>query len=111
MAAKREAAHPQEGELMICDFCSGPDPAWRYPAVSFYDSFGGRSVEDWLACEACHQMIAASDRNGLARRSLCAPGVQMAVGLLGRAFALDYCRDLHTRFWQARRGDAFRMSA
>ena len=70
---------------MICDFCSGPDPAWRYPAVSFYDSFGGRSVEDWLACEACHRMIAASDRNGLARRSLCAPGVQMAVGLLGRA--------------------------
>jgi hypothetical protein len=36
---------------MICDFCSSPAPAWRYPAISFCDSFGGRSVEDWLACE------------------------------------------------------------
>ena len=96
---------------MICDFCSSPAPAWRYPAVSFNDSFGGRSVEDWLACEACHLLIVLGDRDGVARRSMRAPGVQMAVGLLGRAFALDYCRDLHERFWKARRGAAFRMSA
>jgi hypothetical protein len=111
VAPDGQAASAQEKQLMICDFCSGPGPAWRYPAISFYDSFGGRSVEDWLACEVCHRMIAAGDRDGLSRRSLCASGVQMAVGLLGRAFALDYCRDLHTRFWQARRGEAFRTSA
>jgi hypothetical protein len=96
---------------MICDFCSGPDPAWRYPAVSFYDSFGGRSVEDWLACEACHELIVADDRDGLARLSLRAAGVQMAVGIIGRATTIRYCRDLHERFWKARRGAAFRMSA
>lgn len=96
---------------MLCDFCSLPVPAWRYPAESFHDAFGGRSVEDWLACEDCHKLIVADDRDGLARRSLCAPGVQMAVGVLGRAEALRYCRDLHERFWKARRGTAFRIAA
>ena len=96
---------------MICDFCSGPDPAWRYPATSFADMFGSRSVEDWLACEACHALIAAGDRNALARRCLISPGLQLAVGFLGRAKAFWYCRDLHNRFWNARRGAAFRIAA
>lgn len=94
-----------------CDFCSSPTPSWRYPAESFHDLFGSRSVEDWLACEECHALIAAGDRIGLARRSLSAPGVQMAVGFLGRALALDYCRDLHDRFWRARRGAPYRIAA
>jgi hypothetical protein len=55
-------------------------------------------VEDWLACEVCHRLIVAGDRNGLARRSLSAPGMQMAVAFLGWAAALRYCRDLHDRF-------------
>ncbi len=91
---------------MICDFCSWPGPAWRYPADSFTDVAGSRSVEDWLACEACHLLIAAGNRDALARRSLISPGLQMAVGVLGRAEALRYCRDLHDRFWLARRGEA-----
>ena len=35
----------------------------------------------------------------------------MAVGFLGRAAALDYCRDLHDRFWKARRGEALPLAA
>src|SRR5450755_2084009 len=35
----------------------------------------------------------------------------MAVGERGRAEALRYCRDLHDRFWLARRGDVFRIAA
>ena len=96
---------------MLCDFCSLPAPAWRYPAASFYDMFGGRSVADWLACEECHELIVAGDRNALVRRSMRAPGVQIAVGVLGRSLALDYCRDLHERFWNARRGAAYRIAA
>jgi hypothetical protein len=97
--------------VIKCDFCSKPAPAWRYPAESFHDLFGSRSVEDWLACEECHALIEAGDRNGLARRSLDAPGVQMATDLLGRAAAFEYCLDLHNRFWRARRGDASRITA
>ncbi len=96
--------------MSVCDFCSSPAPAWRYPADTFHDLFGSRSVEDWLACEACHRLIQSGDRSALARRSLDAPGVRMAVGVLGRVLALDYCRDLHARFWRARRGAPYRIA-
>ena len=96
---------------MICDFCSSPAPAWRYPADSFHDSFGSQSVEDWVACEACHALIVAGDREGLAERSLLAPDVRRAVGVMGRATTILYCRDLHDRFWTARRGAAYHIAA
>jgi hypothetical protein len=71
-------------------------PAWRYPAASFHDMFGGRSIEDWLAYEDCHARIVAGDRDGLTARALKSPG--------GRGLTIEYCRDLHERFWRARRG-------
>jgi len=55
------------------DFCSPPGPAWRYPAVTFTDSFGSRSVESWLVSGDGHRLIAAGDRTAPARRSLSAP--------------------------------------
>lgn len=58
----------------ICDFCSSPSVAWRYPAHSFvaYMIAGivGESVGDWAACRVCHRLIAAGDRCGLLDRSL-----------------------------------------
>ena len=33
MAPDGQTAEAKEGQLMICDFCSGPDPAWRDPVV------------------------------------------------------------------------------
>ena len=65
----------------ICDFCSGPNPAWRYPATTFRDSFGSKSVEDWLACEACHAMIEAGDREGLIERAFRCPGIPQVVAM------------------------------
>lgn len=59
---------------MICDFCSAQNPAWQYPALTFLayciSHIGGESVGDWAACDACHQLIEAEDRRGLAQRSL-----------------------------------------
>ena len=58
----------------ICDFCSSPSVAWRYPAHSFaaYIIAGivGESVGDWAACGVCHGLIAAGNRCGLLDRSL-----------------------------------------
>jgi hypothetical protein len=58
----------------ICDFCSGPHVAWRYPAESFvaYIVAGvvGQSVGDWAACSICHDLIEAGDRRRLLERSL-----------------------------------------
>jgi hypothetical protein len=59
---------------LICDFCSAPAPAWRYPARTFLAycvaNVAGESVGDWAACDECHRLIEAEDRNGLAQRSL-----------------------------------------
>jgi hypothetical protein len=57
-----------------CDFCSAPGPAWAYPARDFdaYLAFPvvGESVGAWAACQECHRLIEAGDREGLAVRSL-----------------------------------------
>ncbi len=58
----------------ICDFCSEPSVAWRYPAQSFvaYVVAGvfGESVGDWAACGICHGLIESGNRQGLLERSL-----------------------------------------
>lgn len=60
--------------MSICDFCSEPHVAWRYPAKSFvaYVIAGvvGQSVGDWAACRTCHALIEADDRRALLERSL-----------------------------------------
>ncbi len=60
--------------MSICDFCSEPHVAWRYPANSFvaYVIAGvvGQSVGDWEACRTCHALIEAADRKALLERSL-----------------------------------------
>ena len=60
--------------ISICDFCSEPSVAWRYPAQSFvaYAVAGivGQSVGDWAACSICHGMIEGGDRSGLLERTL-----------------------------------------
>lgn len=58
----------------ICDFCSDPRVACRYPAQTFvaYSVAGivGQSVGDWAACSACRVLIEAGDRSALVERSL-----------------------------------------
>ncbi len=96
---------------MLCDFCSSIAPAWRYPAIAFTDCFGSRSLEDWLACDVCHALIVAVDRDALARRFLTTRAGRRSELVMGPAAAFSYCRDLHDRFWLARRGQAFRIAA
>jgi hypothetical protein len=59
---------------LLCDFCSEPHVAWRYPTQNFlaYVVAGivGQSVGDWVACRACHTLIEVGDRAGLLDRSL-----------------------------------------
>ena len=93
---------------MICDFCSAPEPnpSWQYPARSFKDHFGSQSVGDWIACDVCHQLIEAGDRDGLAARVMLTPTF--------RAFRLDpvaskeYARRLHDGFFENRMGEGWR---
>jgi hypothetical protein len=84
----------------ICDFCSGPHVAWRYPAESFiaYVVAGvvGQSVGDWAACSICHNLIEAGDRRGLLERSLQTlidknPDMRPAEGELRNHIAQFHC--------------------
>lgn len=52
-----------------CDFCNGPHPHWDYPCETFIALTVVKSLDSWLACDACHSLIDARDWVGLARRA------------------------------------------
>ena len=60
----------------VCDFCSGPEIRWDYPATTFEIPtpaelpVGLTSVDGWAACDACAALIDAGDRAGLAVRTV-----------------------------------------
>ena len=112
MAAHRQEAGAEENQL-ICDFCSAEIPVWQYPAESFFDQHGSQSVSDWLACETCHGLIEAGNRDGLAARVLLTPTAKagLASGTLTKKFVIRYARGLHDGFFQNRRGPARRIAA
>ena len=98
--------------MSLCDFCSASAPAWRYPAASFQDDFGSHSVSDWLACEDCHRLIEAGDRDALAAQVMLTPTAKegIAARILNETFAKHYARGLHDGFFVNRRGSARRIS-
>lgn len=83
---------------LLCDFCSTPDPIMRYPCRSFgltnehalkagarismrggfrwakpddlalEDTPAFRSIGDWAACDACHQLIDQGQIEALVQR-------------------------------------------
>jgi hypothetical protein len=94
----------------ICDFCSAPNPGWRYPARSFigYIACGiaGESVGDWAACEECHRLIDQDRRELLAARSvtrLIAANPEMVEARTELKAELSA---LHGRFFEHRTGPA-----
>lgn len=74
--AEIERQRYQHAGPPICDFCSAP-PLWLFPAEHFdmgtnvFDpAIVHRSESDWAACQECHDLIQAEDRQGLAERTL-----------------------------------------
>ncbi len=90
---------------MRCDFCSAFDPTWEYPARTFIAyrvaGFTGESVGSWAACDPCHVLIEANDRDGLVERSLGRLGV-MDEGVRESTGAC--LRALHAKFFANRLG-------
>ena len=96
--------------IMLCDFCSGPGPAWRYPAESFIAyctaELAGESVGDWAACGHCHDLIEANDRAGLAQRSLDELMARHPEAKPAAAAFHQHLVELHERFFVHRKGSA-----
>jgi hypothetical protein len=97
-------------ENLLCDFCSAKTPAWCYPAASFIAMTIGPLVSSseggWAACDACHRLIAADDREGLAQRSLSTLIEAHPEMAAVREELIGSLRHLHAQFFAHRCGDA-----
>lgn len=100
----------------VCDFCSQPSPAWRYPCATF-DSFvvetdtqtvTGTPVGDWLACEPCHDLIERDDRVALVDRAVATPKTFSGIEV-PEDIARTFTRELHEGFFAHRTGEAVRL--
>ena len=108
---------PSPGERH-CDFCYAADIRWRYPCRSFIgpsDAYGNtvvteHSVGDWAACESCHLLIEAGQREELAARSYessHAPAeYQQLKQLARRQDLIAWFRALHDGFFDHRTAPA-----
>lgn len=98
-----------------CDFCSAPEPLWAYPARDFVAYLAlplvGESVGAWAACEECHRLIEAGDREGLAVRSLDELIFQCPEAAIAAPALREELRRLHEMFFANRVGTAVRTVA
>jgi len=90
----------------ICNFCDNPGVSWQYPARSF-DAIPGvfGSLDEWGACEICHDLIEVGDWTALAKRSaerICKDNTKR-----DKCFAVMLM--LHSKFARHRTGDPFRI--
>jgi hypothetical protein len=105
--------------VVICDFCSNPEAGWRYPAKTFdspdlglvdtaaerafKSNFGiltPRSVEDWCACDTCHDDIEHGRWDAIVNRAT--RGTPKEI----RRELKDHIRRLHRQFLANRTGPA-----
>jgi hypothetical protein len=100
---------------LLCDFCSAPSPAWRYPARTFLayciPNIAGESVGDWAACDSCHDLIESDDKRGLAKRSLDELISKHAESREAAAVLYEELAGLHQKFFEHRTGAAVKVSA
>lgn len=91
----------------VCDFCSSPGatetfdvpdfnmpiPVTADPNGPYGDSAVHRSVDGWLACEPCAELVRAGRKKALVERSL--------EHLTFSKFTKRAIQELHDRFWKA----------
>jgi hypothetical protein len=94
----------------LCDFCSSPEVKWRYEVETFTLKGipGTRSVEDWAACDLCHEFIEDGDYPKLALRSVktAEEGTGVSIPSQFRRMAIEAIGDMHKQFRDNRKGPA-----
>lgn len=97
-----------EPTVLVCDFCAGPDPRWRYRARTFeadtlLPGVTSISIEDWAACGSCHDLIEAGRWRRLAQRAL---DIHPELDVPDRKTMRQALMSLHLSFRMAREGPA-----
>jgi len=87
---------------MICDFCSSPSVAWRFPAVTFAAFDLVRSIGNWAACEECARLVNDNNRVALCYRSV--DSFMEAFPDYNEATVASMIAELHVEFWDNRTG-------
>jgi hypothetical protein len=99
----------------ICDLCSQPSVRWCYPARDFIDVgivgpdriLISESISGWAACDECHRLIEAGNREVLLKRSI--RNFVALYGVLPPTLA-DDVRRIHDRFFAHRCGPALEVA-
>lgn len=55
---------------LMCDFCLTEGARWILPVEDYEVGDGGQNVGDWLACDACADMLRRDDWNALITRAM-----------------------------------------
>lgn len=96
--------------MIRCDFCSGAPVTWRYPTRTFkLTSIRFRSVSDWAACDVCHALIEAGDREGLLTRTMATGQLPPGVTAAQLAEAKQTVRHGQALFFEMREGPPTRV--
>jgi hypothetical protein len=65
-----------------CDFCSSPEIVWEYPARDFVLPLLGTtsflSLDGWVTCQKCYQLIEAGDTQALKKRMAIRHGIDLS---------------------------------
>lgn len=82
---------------MLCDFCSNPKPVYSLGCTTFtIPELGTKSVDAWLACPLCYELIMSQDWDALAERSVeLTKAGRALVGYLGKAGGIEKIKYLH----------------
>ena len=84
----------------VCDFCSDPKPAYSLGCATFdTPELNTKSVDAWLACPHCYELVQGKKWHELAVRGMeLTSSGQMLAGYLGKADAIMEIKNLHQGF-------------
>lgn len=94
-----------------CDFCSAPDPPWTHPSADFVmeDEGWGSADNAWSACETCHALIMAEERDKLVSRAVRTFFTTQQIPMDARLMqeVRKKVRRMHAGFWANRNGEPY----
>ena len=89
--------------MPFCDFCSADrSAAWVWPARDIDNGPEAHSLGGWAACEECHRLLEARDRQGLLNRAVRVLRDRWGPLAIALSGIHEQIGIIHDRYWEAR---------